>query len=63
MSRAELVVLLEWLEKNVSKGFIHQSQLSLEALVSYGKTHNREILAFINCQDTNCKMIKNQKTF
>jgi len=60
MSRAELVVLKEWLEENMSKGFIRQSPSPFVAPVLFAKKPDGGLRFCIDHQDINSKMIKNQ---
>jgi len=60
MSRAELVTLLEWLEKNMSKGIIHQSSSPFAAPVLFAKKPDRGLRLCIDYGDINSKMIKNR---
>jgi len=60
MLRDELVVLKEWLEENISKGFIQQSSSPFAALVLFASKANG-VLRFCNdYRDINSKRIKNQ---
>jgi len=60
MPKTELVVLKEWLEENMSKGFIHQSSSSFAAPVLFAKTPSGGLRFCIDYRDINSKTIKNQ---
>jgi hypothetical protein len=60
MSRAELVVLKEWLEENMSKGFIRQSSSPFAAPVLFTKKPGGGLRFCIDYRDINSKMIKNR---
>jgi len=60
MSRAELVVLTEWLEENMSKGCIWQSLSPFTAHVLLAKKPDGGLRFCIHCWDVNKKRIKNQ---
>jgi hypothetical protein len=60
MSRAELVVLKEWLEENMSKGFIRQSSSPFAAPVLFAKTPGGGLRFCIDYWDINSKTIKNR---
>jgi hypothetical protein len=60
MSRAELVVLTEWLEENMSKGFIRQSSSPLAAPVLFAKKPGGGLRFCIDYQDINSKTKKNR---
>jgi hypothetical protein len=59
MSRAELVVLKEWLEENMSKEFIWQSLSMFAALVLFAKKPGSELRVCIDYRHINSKTIKN----
>jgi len=59
MSRAELVTLKEWLEENISKGFIHQSSLPFAAPVLCVNKPYGGLQFCIDHQDINSKRIQN----
>jgi hypothetical protein len=48
MSRAELIILKEWLEENMSKGFIRQSSSPFAAPVLFAKTPGGGLLFCID---------------
>jgi len=60
MSRTELVVLKEWLDKNLSKGFIRQSSSPFAAQVLFAKKPDGELQFCIDYRDINSKTIKNR---
>ena len=60
MSRAELVVLKEWQEENISKGFISQLSPPFAAPGLSAKKHDRGLRFCIHCQDINSTTIKNR---
>jgi len=60
MTRTELVVLKEWLEENMSKGFIRQSSSPFAAPVLLAKNSNGGLRLCIDHRDINSKTIKNQ---
>jgi len=60
MSRAELVVLKEWLEENMSKGFIRQSSSPFAARVLFAKKPDGGLRFCIDYGDINSKPIKNR---
>ena len=60
MSRAELVVLKELLEENMSKGFIRQSSLLFAAPVLFTKKSYGGLRFCIDYRDINSKTIKNR---
>jgi len=60
MSRAELVVLKEWLEENMSKGFIRQSSSRFDAPVLFAKNPGGGLRFCIDYRDINSKTIKNR---
>jgi len=60
MSRAELVVLKEWLEENMSKGFIRQSSSPFAAPVLFAKKPGGGLRFCIDYRDINSKTIKNR---
>ena len=60
MSRAELVVLKEWPEENVSKEFIRQSSSPFSAPVLCAKKLDGKLRFCIDYQDINSKIIKNR---
>jgi len=60
MSRTELVVLKEWLEENISKGFIRQSSSPFAAPVLFAKKPGGELRLCIDYRDINSKTIKNR---
>jgi hypothetical protein len=57
MSRAELVVLKEWLVENMSKGVIHQSSSLFAAPVLFAKNPGGGLRFSINYRDINSKTI------
>jgi len=59
MPRTELVVLKEWMEKNMSKGYIRQSSSPFAAPVLFAKKPDGGYRFSIDYQDINSKMIKN----
>jgi hypothetical protein len=59
MSRAELVVMKEWLEENMSKGFIRQSSSPFAAPVLLAKKPGGGLRFCIDYRDINSKIIKN----
>jgi len=59
MSRAELIVLKQWLEKNMSKGFIRQSSSPFAAPVLFAKKPGGGLRFCIDYRDINSKTIKN----
>jgi hypothetical protein len=60
MSRAELVVSKEWLEENMSKGFIRQSSSRFAAPVLFVKKPGGGLQFCIDYRDINSKTIKNR---
>jgi hypothetical protein len=60
MPRAELVVLKEWLEENMTKGFIPQSLSPFAAPVLFAKTPGGGLQFCIDYRDINSKTIKNR---
>ena len=60
MSRTELVVLKEWLEENMSKGFIRQSSSPFAAPVLFAKNPGGGLRFCIDYRDINSKTIKNR---
>jgi len=58
MSRAELVVVKEWLEENMSKGCIRQSSSPVVAPVLFAQKPDGRLRFCIDYQDINCKTIK-----
>ena len=60
MSRAELVVLEEWLEYNMSKGYIHQSSSPIAAPVLFPMKLDGGIRFCIEYPDIYSKTMKNQ---
>jgi len=58
MSRAELVALKEWLEENMSKGFIHQSSSPFAAPGLLAKNPDGGLQFCIDYQDINIKTIE-----
>jgi hypothetical protein len=60
MSRAELIVLKEWLEENMSKEFIRQSSSSVAAPVLFAKKPGGGLQFCIDYRDINSKTIKNR---
>ena len=60
MSRAELVALEEWLEENMSKGFIRQSSLPFAAPVLFGMKPDGGLWFCIDYQDINSRTIENR---
>jgi hypothetical protein len=60
MSRMELVVLKEWLEENMSKGFICQSSSPFAAPVLFAKKPEGGLWFCIDYRDINSKTIKNR---
>jgi hypothetical protein len=59
MSRAELVVVKEWLEENLSKGLIRQSSSPYADPVLFAKTPEGGLLFCIDNREINSKTIKN----
>jgi len=59
MSRAELSVLKEWLEENMTKGFIRQSSSPFAAAVLFAKTRGGGLPFCIDYRDINSKTMKN----
>jgi hypothetical protein len=60
MSRAELVILKEWLEENMSKGFIQQSSSPFAGPVLFAKKPGGGLRFCIDYRDINSKTIKNR---
>jgi hypothetical protein len=60
MSKAELVVLKEWLEVNMSKEFIRQSSSLFVAPLLFAKKADGDLRFSIDYQDINSKTIKNR---
>jgi hypothetical protein len=60
MLRAELIVLKEWLEENMTKGFIRQSSLPFAAPGLFAKKPGGGLRFCIDYQDINSKTIKNR---
>jgi len=60
MSRAELVVLKEWLEENMSKGFIHQSSSPFAAPVLFAKKPDGGLRFCIDYRYITRNTVKNQ---
>src|SRR5258705_224351 len=60
MSRAELIVLKEWLEENMSKGFIRQSSSPFAAPVLFAKKPGGGLRFCIDYRDINSKTVKNR---
>ena len=60
MSRAELVVLKEWLEENMSMGFNNQSSSPFAAPMIFAEKSDRELRFCIDYRDINCKTIKSR---
>jgi hypothetical protein len=60
MSMEELVVMKEWLEDNMTKGFIRQSSSPYAAPSLVAKKPNGGLRFCINYRDINCKTIKNR---
>jgi hypothetical protein len=60
MSRAELIVLKEWLEDNMSKGFIRQSSSTFGAPELYAKKPGGGLRFCIDYRDINSKTMKNR---
>ena len=60
ISRAELVALKEWLEENMSKGFISQSSSPFEAPDLFAKKPDGGHRFCIDYQDNNSKTIQNR---
>jgi hypothetical protein len=60
MSIAKLVALKEWLEENMSKGFIRQSSSPVASLVLFGKKPGGGLRFCIDYRDINSKMIKHR---
>jgi hypothetical protein len=59
MSRTELVVLKEWLEENMSKGFIQHTSSPFAAPVLFAKKPGGGLRFFIDYQDINSKTVTN----
>jgi len=60
MSRAELVVLEEWLKENVLKGYIRQSSSPFAAPVLFAKKPGGGLPFCIDYRDINSKTMKNR---
>ena len=60
MSRAELVALKQWLEDNLSKGFVRQSSSPFAAPVPFPKQPDGGHRVCIDYRDINRKTIKNR---
>jgi len=60
MSRAELVVLKEWLEENMSKGFIRQSSSPFATPALFPKKPGGGLRLCIDYRDINSKTIQNR---
>jgi hypothetical protein len=60
MSKAELVVLKEWFEENMSKGFIRHSSSPFAVLVLFTKKQDGGLQFCIDYQNINSKTIKNR---
>jgi len=60
MSREELVVMKEWLEDNMTKGFIRQSSSPHAAPCLFAKKPDGGLRFCIEYCDINCKTIKNR---
>jgi hypothetical protein len=60
MSRAELVVLKEWFEENMAKGFIRQSSSPFAAPVLFATKPGGGLRFCIAYRDINSKTIKNR---
>lgn len=60
MSRADRVVLTEWLEENMTKTFISQSASPFAAPVVLSKKPDGGLTFCIDFQDVNSKLIKNR---
>jgi hypothetical protein len=60
MSRAELVIWKEWVEENMSKGFIWQSSSPFAAPVLFAMKPGGGLRFCIDYQDINNKTIKNR---
>jgi hypothetical protein len=60
MLRAELIVLKEWLEANMSKGFIQQSSSPFAATVLFAKKPGVGLRFCIDYRDIKSKTIKNR---
>jgi len=59
MSRAKLVALKEWLEENMSKGFIRQLSSPFVAPVLFAMKPDGGLQFYIDYRDINSKTIKN----
>jgi hypothetical protein len=57
--RAELIILKEWLEENLLKGFIWQSSSACAAPESFTKKPGGGLWFCIDYRDINSKTIKN----
>jgi hypothetical protein len=60
MSREELVVIKEWLEDNMTKGFIRQSSSPYMAPCLFAKKPDGGLRFCIDYRDINCKTITNR---
>jgi len=60
MSRAEVVVIEEWLEENMSKGFIRQSSSPFVSPVLFAKKPDGGLRFCIDYRDMNSKTIMNR---
>jgi hypothetical protein len=60
MSRTEWIVLKEWLEENISKGFIQQSSSPLAAPVLFAQRPGGGLRFCIDYRDRRSKTIKNR---
>jgi hypothetical protein len=58
MSRAELIILKEWLQENMPKGFIRQSSSPFAAQVLFAKKPGGWLRFSIDFRDINSKTIK-----
>jgi hypothetical protein len=60
MSREEVVVMIEWLEESMTKGFIRQSSSPYAAPYLVAKKPHGGLQFCIDYRDINCKTIKNR---
>ena len=60
MSRAELVIVEEWLDKNMSRGFIRQSFSPIAAPVLFAKKFDGGLPYGIDYRDINSTIINNR---
>lgn len=60
MSRAEFVVLEEWLEENMAKWFIHPASSPFATLVVFASTPNGGLQLYIDSRDIYLQSMKNR---